>query len=88
MKIDSTSFAICTFNQGCEDLQLLKVYPILPDCTAKAEGYLRIIDDSGEDYLYPDNYFLVIELPPVAGQRLLAISESHFSFPRASVGMQ
>jgi hypothetical protein len=79
MKINSTAFAICTSNQDCEDLQLLKVYPILPDRNATAEGYVRVIDDSGEDYLYPDNYFMVIELPPVARQRLLAVSESHLT---------
>jgi hypothetical protein len=79
MKINSTVFAICTSNQDCEDLQLLKVYPILPDRNATAEGYVRVIDDSGEDYLYPDNYFMVIELPPVARQRLLAVSESHLT---------
>jgi hypothetical protein len=44
-----------------------------------AEGYLRVIDDSGEDYLYPDHYFMVIELPAVARQRLLAVSESHLA---------
>jgi hypothetical protein len=66
MKMDSTAFAICTSNQSCEDLQLRKIYRILPDRTATAEGYVRVIDDSGEDYLYPDHYFLVIDLPTVA----------------------
>ena len=79
MKINSTAFAICTFNQDCKDLQLLKVYPLLPDRDATAEGYVRVIDDSGEDYLYPDNYFMVIELSPVVGQRLLAVSESRIT---------
>jgi hypothetical protein len=79
MKVDSTAFAICTANPDCDDLQLRKVYSILPDRNATAEGYLRVIDDSGEDYLYPYHYFLVIELPTVAQQRLLAVSESHLA---------
>ena len=79
MKINSTAFAICTFNQDCKDLQLLKVYPLLPDHNATAEGYVRVIDDSGEDYSYPDHYFIVIDLPQVAGPKLLAVSESHWA---------
>lgn len=79
MKLNPTVFAICTSNPDCEDLQLLKVYRILPDRTATTEGYVRVIDDSGEDYLYPDDYFMVLELSPVVGQRLLAVSESRLA---------
>src|SRR6476661_8163109 len=46
-------FGVCIRNQGCEDFQLLKLYPILPDQTAESAGLLRVADDSGEDYLYP-----------------------------------
>ncbi len=79
MKLNLISFAICTSNPDCEDLQLLKIYSILPDHTAATEGYLRVIDDSGEDYLYPDDYFMVIEWSPVVGPRLLAVSESRLA---------
>ena len=59
MKEDSNQFAICINNTECDDLELLKIYRILPDETAAQESYLRVIDESGEDYLYPQNYFLL-----------------------------
>ncbi len=59
----STRFAICLRNKGCEDLVVRKVYQVLPDERAEQEKYLRVIDESGEDYLYPASYFCLIELP-------------------------
>ncbi len=56
-------FAICLKNKGCEDLVLRKIYPVLPDEKAMKAKYYRIVDESGEDYLYPASYFHVIELP-------------------------
>jgi len=58
-----TQFAICLNNKDCEDLVVRKIYPILPDEKAAKEKYIRVIDESGEDYLYPASYFFVIELP-------------------------
>ena len=40
-----------------------KFYQVLPDDKAEDEGYLRIVDESGEDYLYPESYFISVELP-------------------------
>ena len=56
-------FAICIENKDCDDLKRGKVYLVLPDTKAKKEGFLRIVDESGEDYLYPESYFVFIELP-------------------------
>lgn len=56
-------FALCVSNDDCEDLELRKVYAVLPDKRAAEDGYLRIIDESGEDYLYPEAYFVIVELP-------------------------
>ena len=56
-------FALCIENKDCEDLEKRKIYPVLPDDEAAGEGYFRIIDESGEDYLYPQSYFILIELP-------------------------
>lgn len=56
-------FAVCLKNKGCEDLMVRKVYLLLPDEKAEKEKYLRVVDESGEDYLYPASYFFVIELP-------------------------
>ena len=59
-------FALCIQNSGAEDLDVRKVYRILPDQAAAVSGYLRVIDDSGEDYLYPAKYFVALELPQKA----------------------
>ncbi len=56
-------FALCLQDKDCEDLEKRKIYRVLPDDEAKKEGYLRVIDDSGEDYLYPESYFVLIKLP-------------------------
>lgn len=56
-------FALCLKNKNSEDLVVRKVYAVLPDEKAEKENYLRIVDESGEDYLYPASYFYVIELP-------------------------
>lgn len=69
-------FVICIRNEGCEDLELGKVYPTLPDDSAAKEGHLRVIDESGEDYLYPANYFVPVALPPGAEDTVLALSKS------------
>ena len=56
-------YAICLKNKNSEDLVLRKLYPVLPDEKAEQEKYLRVVDESGEDYLYPADYFFVLELP-------------------------
>jgi len=56
-------FAICLKNKGCDDLVVRKVYQVLPDERAEQEKYFRVIDESGEAYLYPASYFCLIELP-------------------------
>ena len=51
------SFVICVKNRAAEDLELRKVYRVLRDHAAAADGYLRLIDESGEDYLYSRERF-------------------------------
>ncbi len=58
-----TRFAICLKNKGSEDLIVRKVYQVLMDERAEKKGLLRVIDESGEDYLYPASYFFLIDLP-------------------------
>lgn len=69
---------VCVANDGAEDLQVLKVYRHLPDETAESRGFFRVIDDSGEDYLYPQSAFLPLPLPPSLEQRLedLAVEQT------------
>ncbi len=63
-KTFASKYAICVDNTEYPvALELHKVYRVLPDAEAFQEGDLRIIDESGEDYLYPVNYFLPIDLP-------------------------
>ena len=59
-------FAICVENRGAEDLDIRKVYRVLHDKDAAATGYVRVVDESGEDYLYPADYFVFIALPQKA----------------------
>ena len=63
-------FALCIENKDAEDLEKRKIYQILADDSAESEGYLRVIDESGEDYLYPETYFIMIKLPPAAQEAL------------------
>jgi len=56
-------FVLCIRNDGCDDLEPRKVYQVIEDPSDSEEGYLRVVDESGEDYLYPAKYFVVIELP-------------------------
>ena len=60
-----TQYALC-ITDAEPDLQPRKVYKILPDRIASKDNYLRVIDESGEDYLYPDRYFVLVELPQKA----------------------
>ncbi len=64
------AFALCIENRDCEDLEKRKIYQVRPDDAAKKEGYLRVIDESGEDYLYPESYFILVQLPREAQEAL------------------
>jgi hypothetical protein len=58
-----SKFVLCIRPGDSEDLEVRKVYEVLPDPKAAREGYLRIVDESGEDYLYPADYFAPVRLP-------------------------
>lgn len=53
--IDNGEYVVC--------LQIRKLYEVLPDSDAERLGQIRVIDESGEDYLYPRSYFLELDLP-------------------------
>jgi len=55
-------FVLCVKNAGCKDLEISKIYEVLPDENAAKDEYIRIVDESGEDYLYPSNYFYPVEI--------------------------
>jgi len=63
-------FALCIDAGGSEDLEKGKVYQILQDSDAEAENMLRVIDESAEDYLYPEDFFVILDLPQKAREAL------------------
>ena len=66
-------WVICVRNDGYEvSLERRKIYEVLSDSAAEAHNQLRVIDESGEDYLFPASYFAVIELPAAVRRALAA----------------
>jgi hypothetical protein len=62
--MNDTNFVICINNaEYPAALELRKIYQVIPDEVARDDNLIRIINESGEDYLYPDAYFLAVDLP-------------------------
>lgn len=64
-------FALCLENSDCDDLELNKVYPIVKAEANDPENYLRIIDESEEDYIYPKEMFEIVNLSAQIQNRVL-----------------
>ena len=76
-KSRTTHFAVCVDNRGYPaSLELHKIYRVLPDEDAAAEGDIRVIDESGEDYLYSVGRFVEIEPPQTVRRSLLHASKA------------
>ena len=72
MKQPTKPFALCIDNSDYKaSLIPGKVYRIIPDPKAAKDDFVRIVDDSGEDYLYHKNYFLFVAFPPAVTKRIL-----------------
>ena len=56
-------FAICVASEGYDDLEVWRVYRVPPNAKAAVVGCIRVIDESGEDYLYPADRFMILDLP-------------------------
>ena len=69
-----SKFVLCIENKDCEDLEKGKVYALLADAKAKRDGYIRVIDESGEDYLYPESHFVPVDIPLKGREALSAAS--------------
>lgn len=68
-------FAVCVNNSEYPaSLELHKIYQVLSDEDAASDGDMRVIDESGEDYLYPAEWFVLIELPEIVEQSLLQVA--------------
>ena len=68
-------YLICVKNEGYEaSLECRKVYKALPNVKAESHGLVRVIDESGEDYLYPAGFFVSIE-PPKEAAPVFALAQ-------------
>lgn len=64
MKRSEKNFAVCVNNKGYPaSLELRKLYQVIPDEEAAKLGQIRVVDESGENYLYPGQYFAPVRLP-------------------------
>ncbi len=64
-------FMICVNNRGYEaSLEVRKLYEVLPDKTPEKHHQIRVIDESGEDYLYPEKFFAPVRLPLITKEKL------------------
>ena len=67
------SFAICVNNSGYEaSLERWKVYEVVEDVKAVSYKQIRVIDESGEDYLFPNDFFVVVDLPKTVKEAMIA----------------
>lgn len=65
-------FVICINDGGyVDDLKVRTIYQVLPDESAARSNYIRVIDETGEDYLYPASLFVAIEVPREVEEALL-----------------
>ena len=66
-------FVICVDNRGYEaSLIIRKIYAVIPDVPAEHDDFLRIVDESGEDYLCHTSHFIFVELPEEVERALAA----------------
>jgi len=70
----SSHFAICINTDDPDLLTPRSVYEVLPDENAAKSNYVRVVDNEGEDYLYPSNYFVFVEFPQTVQRTLRRVS--------------
>lgn len=69
------TLVICVANENYEaSLELRKLYQVIPDDKAKMKNFLRVIDESGEDYLYPEEMFIAVDLPDAIEKKILQVA--------------
>ena len=77
MKQPAKPFALCLENAGNDaSLILGKVYRILPDARAAKDDLIRIVDESGDDYLFDKHQFALVDFPQAVKKRILALQEA------------
>jgi hypothetical protein len=76
-KVQSVQFVVCLNNEGYPaSLEVGKLYRFIPDEEAAANGLIRVIDESGEDYAFEAKRFHLMNVPPAVGKALLAAFRS------------
>ena len=74
-KTDSPHFAVCMKNTGYpSSLELHKIYRVIPDKDAAEDGDIRVVDESGEDYLYPAKWFAELKVPQEVQESLMHVA--------------
>ena len=73
-KKPTSRFAICISTDDPDVLTPRRIYEVLPDVSADRSNYIRVIDNEGEDYLYPAEYFIFVDFPRAAERALLQAS--------------
>lgn len=68
----SKDFAVCLRTGGADDLVERKVYQVIEDDASETKGFIRVVDESGEDYLYPIELFAFVDVPEDAAKELKA----------------
>ncbi|HEU4596746.1 MAG TPA: hypothetical protein VFS10_16530 [Pyrinomonadaceae bacterium] len=77
MKDQSPQLAVCIDNTGYEmSLERRKVYPVLPDESAAQQDYVRVVDETGEDYLFPASRFVLISVTREVEEAVLAETQA------------
>jgi hypothetical protein len=77
MKQPTKPFALCVDSADYRaSLIPGKVYRIIPDLRAAKDDFVRIVDESGEDYLYHKSHFLFVDFPPAVTKRILALEHA------------
>jgi hypothetical protein len=74
-KQNTSDFVVCINNTDYPaSLELHKIYRVIADKDAEEEGDIRVIDESGEDYIYPSSYFVPIQVPQTVEESILRAS--------------
>lgn len=70
-----TQYVVCVKNDGYPaSLERRKIYEAMPDPDARKHKLIRVVDESGEDYLYPADYFVAIDVPRAVEEALASVA--------------
>ena len=88
MSTAARQYVVCVRAEDAGDLEVRKLYELRDDAVAAAQGFLRVVDESGEDYLYPAEWFVAVTLSAEAARLLRAPGRRRPAAPRARPGLQ